>query len=98
MVRSSSTSECGRASPRHAQLVAILLDVPPFSLTLPVAARYADLRLRLRPPHGPGMIGDVDTLIAATAIENDLTLVTTDSDFERVPELRLVRLDRAALR
>jgi len=46
----------------------------------------------------PGMIGDVDTLIAATAIENDLTLVTTDSDFERVPELRLVRLDRAALR
>jgi len=48
----------------------------------------------LRPPHGPGLVGDVDTLITATALEHDLTLVTTDGDFERVPDLRLILLDR----
>jgi predicted nucleic acid-binding protein len=34
-----------------------------------------------------GLIGDVDTLIAATAIEHGLTLVTTDNHFKRVPDL-----------
>jgi predicted nucleic acid-binding protein len=42
----------------------------------------------LRPPYGPGLIGDIDVLIAATAIEHDLTIVTTDGDFERVPNLK----------
>ena len=28
------------------------------------------------PPHGSGLIGDIDTLIAATALEHDLTIVT----------------------
>jgi predicted nucleic acid-binding protein len=32
----------------------------------------------------------MDTLIAATAIQQGLTLVTVDSDFERVPNLDLM--------
>jgi predicted nucleic acid-binding protein len=43
----------------------------------------------MRPPYGSGLIGDIDTLIAATALHYGLTLVTTDSDFTRVPDLRL---------
>jgi predicted nucleic acid-binding protein len=31
--------------------------------------QYADIRRKLRPPQGPGLIGDTDTLIAATALE-----------------------------
>lgn len=46
--------------------------------TYAILERYADLRRQLRPPYGPGLIGDIDTLIAATALEHDLTLVTTD--------------------
>lgn len=34
-------------------------------------------------PHGLGLIGDVDTLIAATALEHWLTIVTLDGDFAR---------------
>lgn len=48
----------------------------------------------MRPPHGAGLIGDIDTLIAATALEHGLTLVTTDRDFERIPDLRLSLLPR----
>jgi predicted nucleic acid-binding protein len=53
----------------------------------PAAERYAEIRRRLRPPAGPGLIGDIDTLIAAIALARGLTLVTTDSDFTRVPDL-----------
>ena len=59
--------------------------------------RYADIRRRLRPPYGPGLIGDVDTISAATALVHDLTVVTTDTDFERVPNLKLLLLDRRSL-
>ncbi|MGH2588003.1 MAG: type II toxin-antitoxin system VapC family toxin [Dehalococcoidia bacterium] len=44
-------------------------------------------------PTALGLIGDIDTLIAATALEYDLTLVTTDGDFTRVPGLKLLLLD-----
>ena len=49
-------------------------------------------------PYGPGLIGDIDTLIAATALHYGLTLVTTDSDFTRVPGLQLHYLPLARLR
>lgn len=62
--------------------------------TLSILERYADLRRRLRPPYGPGLIGDIDTLIAATALEHNLTLVTTDTDYQRVPHLKLELLPR----
>jgi predicted nucleic acid-binding protein len=72
--------------------------VSPYLLTYPIMARYAQLRRQLRPPNGPGLIGDIDTLIAATALERNLTLVTTDSDFQRVPGLQTMLVARQALR
>lgn len=79
---------------RHNQLRLLLRSVHPYFLTYPILDRYADIRRALRPPHGPGLIGDIDTIIAATAPERDLTLITTDSDFRRVPQLRLMLLPR----
>ena len=48
--------------------------------------------------YGSGLIGDIDTLIAATALYNNLTVVTTDSDFTRVPGLKLMHIPRQTLR
>jgi predicted nucleic acid-binding protein len=73
---------------RHATLIDLLSAVHVFHATMTIFDRYAQIRRALRPPHGPGLIGDMDTLIAATALHRNLTLVTTDSDFERVPGLR----------
>lgn len=85
--------------PRYqAQLREVLEDISPYFLTYAILERYADLRRRLRPPRGPGLIGDVDTLIAATALERHLTVVTTDEDFQRVPGLPVLLMDRASLR
>jgi predicted nucleic acid-binding protein len=81
----------------HRGLRALLGEVYPYFVTYPILERYADLRLGLRKPHGPGLIGDIDTLIAATALERRLTVVTTDHDFSRVPRLSVMLLDRAAL-
>jgi predicted nucleic acid-binding protein len=39
----------------------------------------------------------VDTLIAAIALERDLTLVTADTDFQRVPNVKLQLIDRKSL-
>lgn len=44
------------------------------------------------------IIGDIDTLVAAAAIERHLTLLTTDSDFTRVPGLQYQLIARASLR
>jgi predicted nucleic acid-binding protein len=78
---------------RRDNLLRLLEDVIPFCLTYPVMERYADIRRQLRPPYGPGLIGDVDTLIAAIALEHDLTVITMDSDFQRVPGLRVQLID-----
>ena len=74
---------------RHAQLKRLLREILPYFLTYSVLERYADIRRQLRPPRGPGLIGDVDTLIAATALDRGLTVVTTDTDFQRVPGLEV---------
>jgi predicted nucleic acid-binding protein len=74
---------------RRRDLRILLRRITPFRPTFETLERYAELRRQLRPPHGPGLIGDLDTLIAATAIERNLTLVTIDSDFQRVPGLKL---------
>lgn len=66
----------------------------PYYLTLDILERYADIRLALRRGQ---LIGDVDTLIAATALERDLTIVTLDPDFQRVPNLRAMSLTRSDL-
>jgi predicted nucleic acid-binding protein len=89
----------GRAdfASRHAHLRTLLGEVYPYFLTYRLLERYADLRRSLRPPHGPGLIGDIDTLIAATALERHLTVVTIDTDFQRVPNLRAILLSRTTM-
>jgi predicted nucleic acid-binding protein len=49
---------------------------------------HSGLRL-LRSLYGAGLIGDIDALIAATALERNLTVDTADGDFERVPGLQV---------
>ena len=70
-----------------AGLEALLEQMYPYPLTYAILERYADIRRTLRPLHQD--IGDIDTLIAATAIEHNLTIVTIDRDFERVPHLKM---------
>lgn len=83
---------------RYRQLHALLESVHPFPLTFPILDRYSLIRRQLRPPYGPGLIGDIDTLIAATAIEQGLTVVTCDGDFARVPDLPVILIPRDELR
>ncbi len=87
-----------KPSPRYAQyrasLRSLLHGVYPYYLTLPILERYADIRLALRSGQ---LIGDVDTLIAATALERNLTVVTLDPDFQRVPGLSVMLLTRSQL-
>jgi predicted nucleic acid-binding protein len=71
----------------------LLREVYPYFLTYPILERYADIRRAMGPPHGPGLIGDVDTLIAATALERRLTVITVDHDFTRVPVLIVHLMD-----
>jgi predicted nucleic acid-binding protein len=80
------------AKRRQPQLRTLLGEVYPYFLTYPILERYTDIRRSLRKPHGKGLIGDIDTLIAATALERNLTVVTIDSDFQRVPQLQVILL------
>ena len=77
---------------RYLGLRGLMGAIYPYFLTYAILERYADIRRALRPPHGPGLIGDIDTLIAASALERNLTVVTTDSDYERVPGLKVRRI------
>ncbi|MGI8688137.1 MAG: type II toxin-antitoxin system VapC family toxin [Thermomicrobiales bacterium] len=83
---------------RQRELRELLIEIPPLLLDYGMLERYADIRRALRPPHGPGVIGDMDTLIAATALERDLTLVTGDQHFQRVPGLTVMLIERQELR
>ena len=74
---------------RRLQLRQLLATVEPLYLSLAVLDLYGTIRRQLRPPVGSGIIGDIDTLIAATALVHDLTIVTTDTDFIRVPGLKV---------
>lgn len=86
------------AFPAHqTELRRLVRAIPPLFLSYSVLDRYALLRRMLRPPRGPGLIGDIDVLIAATALERGLTVVTTDGDYDRVPGLPVLRLDRRTL-
>src|SRR5262245_40390270 len=76
---------------RHrGELRELLGEISPYFVTYSIMERYADIRRSLRPPYGPGLIGDVDTLVGAMALERNLTVVTTDSDFERVSDLKVL--------
>src|SRR5437867_780101 len=83
--------------PTHqAELRELLREVQPYFLTYRIMERYADIRRQMR-PRRPGLIGDVDTLIAATALERNLTVVTADADFQRVPGLQVMLVPRSSL-
>src|SRR5215471_19902240 len=81
----------------HTQLRQLLCHIYPYFLTYRILERYADLRRSLRRPYSPGLIGDIDTMIAATALERNLTVVTIDTDFQRVPNLQVILLSRATM-
>lgn len=82
---------------RDAPLRRLLREITPFFLTYATLRRYAAIRRQLRQPYGPGLIGDIDILIAATALERGLVVVTTDADYTRVPDLAVLLLDRRTL-
>jgi tRNA(fMet)-specific endonuclease VapC len=53
-----------------------------------IAERFAEIRAFLR--RRGQTISDFDTLLAATALEHDLTVLTYNlDDFKRIPDLRL---------
>lgn len=80
---------------RRAELRTLLQTVTPYRLSYPILERYADLRRALR-PRGL-LLGDMDTLIAATALVHGLTVVTLDGDFARVPGLSVMHLPHSAI-
>jgi hypothetical protein len=47
---------------RYAELRELLREILPCFLTYRIVERYAELHRHMRPPHGPGLIGDIDTL------------------------------------
>jgi tRNA(fMet)-specific endonuclease VapC len=65
----------------------------PLPVTMAVMRRYAEIRSYLRRRNA--LIGDMDTLIAATALEHDLLIVSTNvHHFGRVPGLKLLHVPR----
>ena len=81
---------------RQKELRELLIEIPPLLLSYETLEIYADIRRTLRP--SGNLIGDMDTLIAATALEHHLTLVTSDQHFQRVPGLTVLLIDRQELR
>jgi predicted nucleic acid-binding protein len=66
----------------------LLRRCPVLSLDESIMRRFAAVRGGLR--REGRLIGDADTLIAATALHHDLTLVTRNLDhFRRVPDLKI---------
>lgn len=56
----------------------------------PIIERFAEIRSFLR--RREQMISDVDILLAATALDRDLTVLTFNPrHFERIPDLRIYR-------
>jgi predicted nucleic acid-binding protein len=69
-----------------------LSDFVVLPLTDAIAERFARMRASLRRQGQP--IPDMDLFIAATALEDDLILITRNvRHFERVPELRIYQPD-----
>ncbi|MBA3824178.1 MAG: type II toxin-antitoxin system VapC family toxin [Ktedonobacterales bacterium] len=80
----------------YQQLRRLMEQIPPLRLTYAIADRYADIRRILRP--AGQLIGDIDLLIAATALVHNLTLVTADTDYQRVSGLTSLIVPRSSLK
>jgi tRNA(fMet)-specific endonuclease VapC len=77
-------------------LAEFLQGIPILDLTGEVAERFGVLRGGLPRPHRQ-QIGDMDLLIAATALVADLTLVTRNvRDFSLVPGLKVYSADTSS--
>ncbi|MGH2561457.1 MAG: type II toxin-antitoxin system VapC family toxin [Thermomicrobiales bacterium] len=73
-------------------LAAALEWIPIHGLDVEIMRRFAEIRGDLR--NRRQLIGDFDTLIAATALHHDLTIVSRNRDhYKRVPSLRLLPED-----
>jgi tRNA(fMet)-specific endonuclease VapC len=75
---------------RLAQFRTYLADFALVPISDPVMERFAGIRAELR---GSGRLNfDLDTLIAATALHHDLTLITRNlRHFERIAGLRIIQ-------
>jgi tRNA(fMet)-specific endonuclease VapC len=71
---------------RERQLEALIASIDVLPIDFDVARRFAVSAVALR--QGGVSIPDLDLLIAATALRHDLTLVSRDRHFERIPDLR----------
>lgn len=78
----------GRDSKQNEQIFGNFLHgVTILGISRPVAKRFALVRGKLR--QNGQMIGQPDILIAATAIEHNLTLLTRNAkDYQRIPDLK----------
>jgi tRNA(fMet)-specific endonuclease VapC len=77
----------------HSKFHAFVKHIPVLPLSLAVAERCARLRETLRTHNKRVNSRALDLIIAATALEYDLTLVTENSkDFADIPELSLSHL------
>ena len=74
----------------QARLRTLLQEIPLLPLSLRLAERCAHLRDRLRRAGKRVRPRAFDVLVAATALEHNLTLVTRNiEDYEDIPELKL---------
>ena len=74
----------------QARLRTLLMEIPVLPLSLSLAERCAHLRDRLRRAGKRVRSRAFDVLVAATALEHNLTLVTRNTeDYEDIPELKL---------
>lgn len=74
----------------------VISEIKPLTVTYSIMEKYGVIRRVLRPKRN--LIGDIDTIIAASALERNLTLVTSDTDFKRVPDLKLLLIPRSKLK
>jgi tRNA(fMet)-specific endonuclease VapC len=76
----------------HSKFRAFIKSIPTLPLSIAVAERCARLREALRTQNKRVNSRALDLLIAATALEYDLTLVTENiKDFEDIPDLHLTQ-------
>jgi len=70
---------------RHFELRQLLREIYPYFLTYSILDRYADIRRSVRPPYGKGLIGDMDILIATTALERTLLFLQQTATLNESP-------------
>jgi predicted nucleic acid-binding protein len=80
------TATLSRGDIRRDELERFVESATVIGLDTDIARTFGSLRARLRT--AGQLIGDMDLLIAATAVRWDMTLITRDRHFERIGELK----------